>query len=250
VRLCDSNGQGGQTQAPIQPIFAVFRHFTSRESDPQIHTHLLLLNTAFEKMVEVEPLMLEHSFVALYYRTNYRDTLRYQLAERLHLNTIDRELKKARALRLRVYQNHSAGVLQAAAADRKGSLSGRYFKAGAMEGDCDAKAEDHASASLLEAWQQIGREAGFNAQAFMQRSREQYQYRQEAKVLGAIAQAETQRRTDKISRSSIRLSSERRRCQNSGNVASIANALSLCHGQVSSLYLPKIHSGKGLLPQN
>lgn len=37
-------GRGGERQEPAHLIFAVFRHATSREGDPQIHSHALLLN--------------------------------------------------------------------------------------------------------------------------------------------------------------------------------------------------------------
>ena len=88
-------GRGGQQQQKLLPIFAAFDHTTSRALDPQLHTHLLLMNTGLRRdgrggALDGRPLLQKESILA--FGQLYRNVLAQNLERRCHLKTIYRDI--------------------------------------------------------------------------------------------------------------------------------------------------------------
>lgn len=96
THLCRTRtGRGGQQQEKLLPIFAAFDHTTSRALDPQLHTHLLLMNTGLRRngrggALDGRLLLQKDTILAL--GQCYRDTLKLELERRCHLKTLHREI--------------------------------------------------------------------------------------------------------------------------------------------------------------
>lgn len=190
-------GSGGQSRERVKPIFAAFQHSTSRELDPQLHTHLLLINTGIREDGRGGSLdareLFRRQFIA---GQIYRDTLRYQLSKELHLQVTDVELKKGRSFEIK-------GVPEALC--REFSKRRQQIEQLISKEDTPKQVQMKVLATrprklrqlnredLFRAWREVGREAGFNAEQFVKRAREQHYFREADKYLNAIAKAHEQR---------------------------------------------------------
>lgn len=97
--LCQTrSGRGGKTTEKVTPVFATFTHTTSRALDPQLHTHIVLVNSGqkqdgtwgaidgnqfFQKGKTKE---LQQTLASI-----HANELRHQLEERLKLQTVSAE---------------------------------------------------------------------------------------------------------------------------------------------------------------
>lgn len=74
-------GQGGSTCVPVQLVVAAFTHSTSRNLDPQLHTHCLVLNVAIDdagqtRTLYSKPLFVNRNLLGAYYRAQLASELR------------------------------------------------------------------------------------------------------------------------------------------------------------------------------
>lgn len=88
-------GRGGVTQEKLDLIFASFRHTTSRNLDPQLHEHVLLLNTGIRENGKGGAVDARGIFTHLHtLGAIYRNTLRLELEREINVTTLDKKLKK------------------------------------------------------------------------------------------------------------------------------------------------------------
>ena len=79
-------GQGGKIREATPLLFAMFEHGTSREQDPQIHTHAVLFNLALRSDGTTGTLVTKKLFeLKLTTGALYREELAKQLVQLLHL---------------------------------------------------------------------------------------------------------------------------------------------------------------------
>lgn len=88
-------GKGGVNREKLDLIFASFRHTTSRNLDPQLHEHVLLLNTGIRENGKGGAVDARGIFTHLHtLGVIYRNTLRLELEREINVTTLDKKLKK------------------------------------------------------------------------------------------------------------------------------------------------------------
>ncbi|BAZ00504.1 exonuclease V subunit alpha [Tolypothrix tenuis PCC 7101] len=92
-------GHNGTTHEKAEGVFAVFHHTTSRELDPQLHSHILMLNVGFNEQGEARALdgkkILDQRYTA---GMVYQNTLRRQLEQELGVKTYNRPFEKGKGI--------------------------------------------------------------------------------------------------------------------------------------------------------
>ena len=93
-------GKGGSTLQKSDAIFAVFHHTTSRELDPQLHTHVVMLNIGFNSQGESGALEGGQILSDKHYTAGmiYQNTLRRSLELEFNIKTYDRPFKEGKGI--------------------------------------------------------------------------------------------------------------------------------------------------------
>jgi conjugative relaxase-like TrwC/TraI family protein len=186
-------GSGGSIREKVAPIFAAFQHSTSRELDPQLHSHLLVINTALRENGRGGALdgreLLKRQFTT---GEIYRNTLRYQLSKELGLRPIDKQLEKGWSFELRgipetLCQEFSKRRKQIEAVLNKEDtpkqvqvkvLATRKTKLYSIKRD-----------DLFAVWRGVAREHGFHAKDFMEQVKKENQFTAENSRFRALNSA-------------------------------------------------------------
>ena len=166
------SGRAGSVTEKGQGIFAAFTHTTSRSQDPQIHDHVILLNTALRPdgkggAVDARRLFKEiHTLGAL-----YRNELRRNLELQLGLTTVERRVGKERGFEvwgvpeelIRGFSKRRADIEERIKAHeektgRKATV--KEIQAFTKESRPDKSIESREA--LFSMWQERGREIGFS----------------------------------------------------------------------------------------
>jgi conjugative relaxase-like TrwC/TraI family protein len=160
-------GRNGSIYEKAEGVFAVFHHTTSRELDPQLHSHVLLLNTGFTAKGKAGALdgrkILEHRYAA---GMVYQNALRQRLEQELGVKTFDRPFEKGKGVSFgiegvsaEVTRSFSRRSLQIEERITP-TMSGAEIRAEVLK-TRKAKNMNVDSAALIAEWQQRGREQGF-----------------------------------------------------------------------------------------
>lgn len=179
-------GKAGARCEKAEGIFAVFQHTTSRELDPQLHTHVVMLNIGFNKQGKALALdgrkILENRYAA---GMVYQNTLRRSLELNFGVKTFDRPFSDGKGVSFGVegispelrekFSERSQQIEKMVSPDmspqevRAKVLASRKPKNLTVE-----------TRQLIEAWQQRGRELGFVWENVVaQRSKYQTQSKEE-----------------------------------------------------------------------
>ena len=159
-------GKGGAEKEQVKPVFAAFQHSTSRELDPQLHTHLLLMNTALRDSGKGGTLdgrdLLRHRYKA---QKTYSDTLRKELTQQLKVNTQEVKLRYG-----------STFEIEGVPKELCSEFSKRRAQISKVLSETDTSHERQAKvlqtrkgklhhvnrSELFSEWQKVGKEHGFN----------------------------------------------------------------------------------------
>lgn len=165
-------GKGGSHQEKLLPIFAAFTHSTSREADPQLHDHLLLLNTGLRSdgkggAVDARPL-----FKEIYTLGNiYRNELRLGLERELRVETVRTQVGKEQGFEIKgvpkaLCQEFSKRDqhIQRAVAEREAKTGHQVSPKDKQHiiTETRAKKGKFSHEALFSTWQEVGREVGFD----------------------------------------------------------------------------------------
>jgi conjugative relaxase-like TrwC/TraI family protein len=95
------SGKGGEVREEGRAILAAFTHTTSRSLDPQLHDHVILINTALRPdgsggAVDGRELFKEIKTLGAI----YRNELRHSLTRTLGVETVDRRVGKERGFEI------------------------------------------------------------------------------------------------------------------------------------------------------
>lgn len=157
-------GKGGRIREETKLVVASFDHGTSREQDPQLHTHCLVLNVGVRKDGTTGTLLSQPFYAhKLAAGAVYRAELSNQLEKRLGIElTRERtwfEVKGVPETIIEEFSKRRESIVQALA---KRGASGA--KAAAKLTLATRGAKEHLPrADLLSAWQEMGRIYGFTA---------------------------------------------------------------------------------------
>ena len=79
-------GKGGRKQLPVKLFVAAFEHATSRELDPQLHTHCLVLNLGLNEYGNTNAIVSRHFYNSMIFLGSYyRASLAHRLQSTLNL---------------------------------------------------------------------------------------------------------------------------------------------------------------------
>lgn len=171
------SGRGGKVSLKASPIFAVFTHTTSRSLDPQLHDHVILVNTAIGHngkwgAIDARPFFREIHTLGSIYRAELRQNLEMDLGVR----TVDRKVGKEKGFEV-------LGVPDALVREfskRRASIEAEIAK---LEKDTQRKAsvkeiqaitkatregkELPQREALFSGWREKGKALGFSIDAFL-----------------------------------------------------------------------------------
>jgi conjugative relaxase-like TrwC/TraI family protein len=102
VGIYTRSGRGGYERQLAKPIFAMFPHETSRSLDPDLHTHVVVINSALSsdgKWRSVDGQVFDKKLVHKA-GADYRRELKHQLELELHVNTVDVPIKNGQSFHI------------------------------------------------------------------------------------------------------------------------------------------------------
>lgn len=169
------SGRGGKVQERIDPIFAAFTHSTSRAQDPQIHDHVILLNTGLTKdgkggAVDARVLFQTLHTLGAIYREELRNTLEIELGVR----TVERTIGKAKGFEIHGVGESMTKEFSKRRTDIEGRILSLEKETGrkvtvkenqAITKESRPKKEIKSREDLFSMWQEKGKELGFDIQA-------------------------------------------------------------------------------------
>lgn len=177
---CRRGKAGAQREAPSEIVVATFQHGTSREHDPQIHTHALLLNVAKRKdgswgALQPDGIYRDAKLVGALYRAELASLLRRDLGveferdgDSLRVVGVDKDVERAFSKRRQAIEAELAQTgFSGAKASATASLSTR------------TKKEERDREGLFEEWKEQGKALGFSAEKALGASRQALQERQQ-----------------------------------------------------------------------
>jgi conjugative relaxase-like TrwC/TraI family protein len=175
VDYLDSNtysrsGKGGKQSVKAKAVFAVFDHTTSRELDPQLHSHVLILNAGIKADGKTGALdgkrILEERYTS---GMVYQNHLRHGI-EQLGISTFDRPFDDGKGITFGIVGISPA--LRSAFSQRSAqiesrinaSMTGAQVRAEVLK-TRKAKDLNVDSSQLFSAWARRGQELGFSIDA-------------------------------------------------------------------------------------
>ena len=161
-------GRNGITQEKALPICAKFTHTTSRDLDPQLHTHLVVINTATSRTGKTGALdgkkFLQARYVA---GMIYQNALRKELEEHLRVRTFDKPFSKERGVSFGI-EGITPSTLTSfskrareIASQVKDWMTPKQKRAEVLK-TRQVKQANFASVALKREWKARGKEQGFN----------------------------------------------------------------------------------------
>jgi conjugative relaxase-like TrwC/TraI family protein len=194
-RLCYTRtGAQGRGREKVAPVFLAFRHSTSRELDPQLHTHLVLCNLGSRQngqwgALDGRPILNAHHKLG----DIYRSTLWYQLGQKLPLRFTYKELAKGFSFEIE-------GVPEALC--REFSKRRQQIERELSENDTPKQVQakvlatrkrklgDHIpQKDLFADWRSVAKEHGFEADTFLSDKKKDREYQVKCEVYGYMASA-------------------------------------------------------------
>lgn len=176
-RCYTRTGEAGRVHESAKGIFAAFEHSVSRSLDPQLHSHLLLLNIGIRKDGRAGALDGDRLLNLQFECSKVYDAeMRQQLYDRLHLSTIEKSLAKGTSFEIsgvprdlcQMFSKRRQEIEKVLSPDDTAKQV--QVKVLASRGP---KAKHFDRESLFTLWREVGREFGFDAQQFLEQARNQ-----------------------------------------------------------------------------
>ncbi|MBW4444276.1 MAG: relaxase domain-containing protein [Plectolyngbya sp. WJT66-NPBG17] len=170
-------GEAGRVHESAKGIFAAFEHSVSRALDPQLHTHLLLLNVGIRKDGRAGALDGDRLLNLQFQCSKVYDAkMRQQLHDRLHLSTIEKSLAKGTSFEISGVPRDLCTEFSKRRQEIEKVLSphdtAKQVQVKVLASR-SPKAKDFNRESLFTLWREVGREFGFDAQQFLEQARNQ-----------------------------------------------------------------------------
>ena len=161
-------GKGGKTQEKAKAIFSVFHHTTSRDLDPQLHSHAVLLNIGFSKSGKALSLdgrtILEHRYAS---GMIYQNSLRERLEREFNIKTYDRPFSDGKGVSFgilgisrelrREFSRRSMEIMGRISPDMSGAQVRAEVLASRKEKNFTTQTKD-----LFSGWRERGEQFGFS----------------------------------------------------------------------------------------
>jgi conjugative relaxase-like TrwC/TraI family protein len=161
------SGKAGAKCEKAEAIFAVFQHTTSRELDPQLHSHVVMLNVGFNSCGKSLALdgrkILEHRYTS---GMVYQNTLRRSLELNFQVNTFDKPFSDGKGVSFGVvgispqlrekFSERSQQIEKMVSPNMSPKEVRTQVLASRKEKNLTIETKD-----LIAAWQKRGRDLGF-----------------------------------------------------------------------------------------
>lgn len=176
-RCYTRTGEAGRLHESAKGIFAAFEHSVSRALDPQLHTHLLLLNIGIRKDGRAGALDGDRLLNLQFECSKVYDAeMRQQLYNRLHLSTVEKSLAKGTSFEISGVPHDLCKAFSKRRQDIEKLLSpndsAKQVQVKVLASR-NPKAKHFDRERLFSLWQEVGREFGFNAQQFLEQAEKQ-----------------------------------------------------------------------------
>jgi conjugative relaxase-like TrwC/TraI family protein len=167
------SGKGGKQSVKAKAVFAVFDHTTSRELDPQLHSHVLILNAGIKADGKTGALdgkrILEERYTS---GMVYQNHLRHGI-EQLGISTFDRPFDDGKGITFGISPEVRSAFSQRSIQIESrinAAMTGAQVRAEVLK---TRKAKDLTvdSSQLFSAWERRGQELGFSIAAVIPSSR-------------------------------------------------------------------------------
>jgi conjugative relaxase-like TrwC/TraI family protein len=171
------SGRGGKVSEKASPIFGAFTHSTSRSLDPQLHDHVILINTAIGPhgrggAVDARPLFREIHMLG----NIYRNELRRNLENELKVRTVDRKVGRENGFEvwgipgalLKDFSKRRASIeLEIWKLEMETGRKATVKEVQAITKATRGRKEIPNREELFSEWRERGRAAGFSLEAFL-----------------------------------------------------------------------------------
>jgi conjugative relaxase-like TrwC/TraI family protein len=176
-RCYTRTGEAGRVHESAKGVFAAFEHSVSRSLDPQLHTHLLLLNIGIRKDGRAGALDGDRLLNLQFECSKVYDAeMRQQLYDRLHLSTVEKSLAKGTSFEISGVPRDLCKAFSKRRQDIEKLLSpddtAKQVQVKVLASR-SPKAKHFDRESLFALWREVGREFGFDAQQFLEQARKQ-----------------------------------------------------------------------------
>ncbi len=176
------SGKGGVVREKAHPIFGAFAHTTSRALDPQLHDHVILVNTAIRPdgrggAVDARPLFRElHTLGRI-----YRNELRRNLEQDLGVRTVDRMVGREKGFEvwgvperlLSEFSKRRASIeLEISRLEKETGRKASVKEIQAITKATRARKELPDREALFSEWREVGRALGFSVDTLLKETKE------------------------------------------------------------------------------